>query len=224
MSPLENRQSVSHKDFNLSVILAESRDNGMWGQVQKWVHSVLGVHRYHLLKRNGVYSEFCVHHLGDQSKTLFDSHLCVAHALWLRHLVGEVRLLKARGTHALVHGGVRARWRIRRVEACLDQGFARFARDHGLEFAGGKSVDVACFTGHKQQNLGSRQGGEFICLGERKKTVEVRNREDGPRARLDFKHQKDMALQIRVWITFISWTKLSLLERDYIVHLWKRNH
>lgn len=50
----------------------------------------------------------------------------------------------------------------------MDQGFARFACDHGLEFAGGERVDVTRFTGHKQQDLGSRQGGEFIGLGKEK--------------------------------------------------------
>lgn len=53
----------------------------------------------------------------------------------------------------------------------MDQRFARFARDHGLEFASGESVDVARFAGHEQQDLGSRQGGEFIGLGRRKKTM-----------------------------------------------------
>lgn len=122
-------------------------------------------------------------------------HLCVAHALRLRHLVGEVRLLKARGTHALVHRGVSAWWRVRRVEACLDQSFARFTCDHGLEFAGGKSVDVARFTGHEQQDLGSRQGGQFICLGKREKKIQVSDREGGPKVRLEFKHQKRLSNQ-----------------------------
>lgn len=80
---------------------------------------------------------------------LLDSNLCVAHALRLRHLIGEVRLLEARGAHALVRGGVGAwRW-VRRVKARLDQSFARFTRDHGLEFARGKRVDMTRLTGHK---------------------------------------------------------------------------
>ena len=58
----------------------------------------------------------------------------------------------------------------------MDQGFACFACDHGLEFAGGESIDVACFTGHEQQDLGSRQGGEFVGLGDRKKKMSNRGR------------------------------------------------
>ena len=95
-------------------------------------------------------------------------HLCVTHALGLGHLVGEIRLLKARGAHALVHGRVGAGRRVWRVQACLDQGFARFTGDHGLEFSSGKGVDMTRFTGHEQQNLGSRQGGEFVRLGRDK--------------------------------------------------------
>lgn len=49
----------------------------------------------------------CPDCLEDRSTTadlfyFLNSNLCVAHALRLRHLVGEVRLLEARGTHALV--------------------------------------------------------------------------------------------------------------------------
>lgn len=99
------------------------------------------------------------------------SHLCVAHALRFGHLVGEVRLLEARGAHALVHGGVGARRRVRRVEARLDQGLARLARDHGLEFARGERVDVARFAGHQQQDLGARQGGKLVRLRERGESV-----------------------------------------------------
>lgn len=102
-------------------------------------------------------------------------YLCVTHALRLRHLVGEVCLLKARGAHALVHGGVGARRRVWRVKACLDQGFARFACDHRLEFPGGESIDMTRFAGHQQQNLGSRQGREFIGLG-RDKSGTVRHK------------------------------------------------
>lgn len=99
-------------------------------------------------------------------QTVPDPHLCVTHALWLRHLVSEIRLLESCGTHTLVHGGVGAWWRVWWVQACLDQGFARFTCDHGLEFAGCKSVHMACFTGHQQQDLGSSQSGKFICLTE----------------------------------------------------------
>lgn len=66
----------------------------------------------------------------------------------------------------------------------MDQRFARFACDHRLEFAGGKSVDVARFTGHKQQHLGSRQGGQFICLQETEDRFSVGQKgrlETGPR-------------------------------------------
>lgn len=46
-------------------------------------------------------------------------------AVGLRHLVGEVGLLEARSAHSLVGGGVGARRGVRRVEAGLDQSFAR---------------------------------------------------------------------------------------------------
>lgn len=88
----------------------------------------------------------------------------------------------------------------------MDQGFARFTCDHGLEFAGGKSVDVAGFTGHKQQNLGSRQGGEFIGLGKRKKKIQVSDREHRPIVRPESK-QNDMVHQIGAWITYILYTQ-----------------
>lgn len=77
----------------------------------------------------------------------------------------------------------------------MDQSFARFTCDHGLEFAGGKSVDVARFTGHEQQDLGSRQGGQFICLGKREKKIQVSDRGGGPKVRLEFKHQKRLSNQ-----------------------------
>lgn len=86
---------------------------------------------------------------GLQPLSLYHTHLCVAHALRLRHLVGEVSLLKPGGAHALICGRVGARRRVWRVEACLDQGFARFTGDHGLEFASSKSVHVTRFAGHK---------------------------------------------------------------------------
>ena len=132
----------------------------------------------------------------------FDSHLCVTHTLWLRHLVGEVRLLEACGTHALVHRGIRARRWVRWVEACLDQGFACFTCDHGLEFAGSESVDVARFTGHKQQDLGSCQGREFIGLGDRKKKMST---VDGLIIRLEIK----------------STDTFTVCLKRYKIHAWK---
>lgn len=103
--------------------------------------------------------------------TVPDPHLCVTHALRLGHLVGEVRLLESRGAHSLVHGRVGAWRRVRRIQARLDQGLARLTRDHGLELAGGKSVHVARFTGHQQQDLGSRQGGQLVRLRGENSTV-----------------------------------------------------
>lgn len=123
--------------------------------------------------------------------TVPDPHLCVPHALRLGHLVGEVGLLESRGAHPLVHGRVGAWRRVRRIQARLDQGLARFARDHGLEFAGRKRVHVACFTGHQQQDLGSRQGGQLVRLRAEKSTV----RKDGIHLEgsrsLDYLHIKD---------------------------------
>lgn len=162
-SPSESRQSVSHKDSELSAVISGNRTS----------ETVTDTSTFHFgesprrssQKGDGVHS-FGHNQLEGRPPAADLPHLCVAHALRLRHLVGEVRLLKACGAHALVHRGVGARRRVRRVEACLDQSFARFTCDHRLEFAGGESVDVARFAGYKQQHLGSRQGGQFICLQE----------------------------------------------------------
>lgn len=59
--------------------------------------------------------------------------------------VSQLRLLEARRRHALIHC---ARWRIRRVEARLDQRFARLGRDHRLKFPCSEGVDVSCLAGH----------------------------------------------------------------------------
>lgn len=124
-----------------------------------------------------------------------DPHLCVTHALRLRHLVGEVRLLESRGAHSLVHGRVGAWRRVRRIQARLDQGLACFARDHGLEFAGRKSVHVARFTGHQQQDLGSCQGGQLVRLSGEDSTVSKDfnhlERSGSPNWGLDYLHIKD---------------------------------
>ena len=106
--------------------------------------------------------------------TVPDPHLCVTQALRLGHLVGEVRLLESRGAHSLVHGRVSARRRVWRIQARLDQGLARFARDHGLELAGCKSVHVARFTGHQQKDLGSCQGGQLVRLRGEDSTCQER--------------------------------------------------
>lgn len=122
-------------------------------------------------------------------------HLCVTHALRLGHLVGEVRLLESRGAHPLVHGRVGARRRVRRIQARLDQGLARFARDHRLEFAGRKSVHVTRFTGHQQQDLGSGQGGQLVRLRGENSTVSKDlihlDRSASPSWVLDYLHIKD---------------------------------
>lgn len=44
MFPLESRQPVSHKVFNFRKIVAERRGNGLWGQVQNWVTSIIKIH------------------------------------------------------------------------------------------------------------------------------------------------------------------------------------
>lgn len=85
-------------------------------------------------------------------------------AVRLGHLVGEVGLLEARGTHALVRGGVGARGRVRGVEAGLDQRLPRLAGDHGLQLARGKRVHMARLAGHQQQDLGAGQRGQLVSL------------------------------------------------------------
>lgn len=85
-------------------------------------------------------------------------------AVRLGHLVGEVRLLKARGAHALVSGGVRARGRVWGVEARLDQRLPRLTGDHGLQLPCGKRVHMARLAGHQQQDLSARQRGELVGL------------------------------------------------------------
>lgn len=62
---------------------------------------------------------------------------------------------------------------------------------------------MARFAGHQQQDLGSCQGGQFICLEGR----------EGDQERGKFKSQdrlfiqKDLALQTGAWIMFLSKTK-----------------
>lgn len=73
MSPLESRQSVSHKDFNSSAIVAESRGNGLWGLVEKWAQSILGVHSCWLTtiftKEMERVRHFCLDHPEDRPTT-----------------------------------------------------------------------------------------------------------------------------------------------------------
>ncbi len=87
-------------------------------------------------------------------------------AVHLRNLVGEVGLLKARGAHPLVGGGVRAWWGVWRVEARLDQSFARFWRDHRLQLPGGKRVHMSRLTGNQQQHLSTSERGQLVGLQE----------------------------------------------------------
>lgn len=93
-----------------------------------------------------------------------EHYLGLPAAVRLRHLVGEVRLLKTSGTHALVSGGVRAWGRVRGIEACLDQRLPRLTGDHGLQLPCGKRVHMACLAGHQQQDLSASQRGELIGL------------------------------------------------------------
>lgn len=81
------------------------------------------------------------------------AHLGFSEALRFRHLIGEVSLLKACGTHALVCGWVWAWRRVWRVQARLDQSFARLTGNHGLKLARGERVHVARFTRHQEQHL-----------------------------------------------------------------------
>lgn len=96
--------------------------------------------------------------------TAQEHYLGLPAAVRLGHLVGEVRLLKASGTHALVSGGVRARRRVRGIEARLDQRLPRLAGDHGLQLPRGKRVHMARLAGHQQQDLSASQRGELIGL------------------------------------------------------------
>lgn len=93
-----------------------------------------------------------------------EHYLGLPAAVRLRHLVGEVRLLKTSGTHALVSGGVRAWGRVRGIEACLDQRLPRLAGDHGLQLPCGKRVHMARLAGHQQQDLSASQRGELVGL------------------------------------------------------------
>jgi len=93
-----------------------------------------------------------------------ERYLGLPTAVRLGHLVGEVRLLKARGTHALVSGRVRARGRVRGVEARLDQRLPRLTGDHGLQLTRGKRVHMARLAGHQQQDLSAGQRGKLVGL------------------------------------------------------------
>lgn len=98
------------------------------------------------------------------------THLGFSETLGFGHLVGEVGLLEARGAHALVRGRVGARRRVRRVQAGLDQSFARLAGDHGLQLTRGERVDVTRLAGHQQQDLSSRERGELVRLQTHRNT------------------------------------------------------
>lgn len=93
-----------------------------------------------------------------------EHYLGLPAAVRLGHLVGEVRLLKTSGTHALVSGGVRAWGRVRGIEACLDQRLPRLAGDHGLQLPCGKRVHMARLASHQQQDLSASQCGELVGL------------------------------------------------------------
>lgn len=104
------------------------------------------------------------------------SYLCELRvAFGLGHLIAEVGLLEARGAHPLVGRRVRAWRRIRRVQAGLDQSFARFRGDHGLQLPGGKRVDVSRLAGHQQQHLCPRQRGKLVGLRDQEQ-----NKSDRP--------------------------------------------
>lgn len=91
-------------------------------------------------------------------------------AVTLRHLVGEVGLLKARSAHSLVGGRVGARRRVRRVEAGLNQSFAGLRGDHRLQLPGGKRVHVTRLAGDQQQHLSPSQRGQLVGLQEGQQT------------------------------------------------------
>jgi len=74
-------------------------------------------------------------------------------------VIAELRLLEARGRHALVPAGVAARGtRVRGVEARLDQGLARLRGYHWLELASGERVHMPGLRCHQQHHLGPGQG------------------------------------------------------------------
>ena len=93
-------------------------------------------------------------------------------AVSIRHLVGEVSLLKACGAHPLIGGRVWARRRVRRIEAGLDQSFARLWRDHGLQLPGGKRVHMTRLTGDQQQHLSTGQRRQLVRLQEEEEADE----------------------------------------------------
>lgn len=84
----------------------------------------------------------------------------VYHMPYFRLLVADVvrqfGLLEAGGGHPLVAGSGAGR-RIRGIEARLDQGFARLAGYHRLEFSRRESVHVACFRSDQEHHLCSCQ-------------------------------------------------------------------
>jgi hypothetical protein len=53
---------------------------------------------------------------------------------------------------------------MRGVETSLDEIFAFWLGDEGLELCGGESINETCLRDDEQQDLGTSQGGEFISL------------------------------------------------------------
>lgn len=55
------------------------------------------------------------------------------------------------------------------IEAGLDEVLALRLGDQRLELGGGKGVDQARLRDNQEEDLGAREGGEFVCLIERDK-------------------------------------------------------
>lgn len=67
--------------------------------------------------------------------------------LVVRDVVRQLGLLEPGGRHSLVARRTRRR-RVRAVQACLDQRFARLARDHRLQLTGRERVHVTSLARH----------------------------------------------------------------------------
>lgn len=72
------------------------------------------------------------------------------------NVVRQLGLLEAGGRHPLVARRA-GRWRVRAVEARLDQRLAGLARDHRLQLARRECIHVAGLARHQQHHLRARQ-------------------------------------------------------------------
>lgn len=91
--------------------------------------------------------------------------------IFVADVVAQFRLLEARRRHPLVTGA--AGGRVGRVQAGLDERFARLRRDHRLELARRERVHVTGLGRHQEHHLRAGERREFVCLRGGEKEMEI---------------------------------------------------